>query len=77
MEFRLQNSGNIAEFRGGKATQTLETWSYRKWKHGHGDKETWRNVDMEKWRHGNMKLKYRGILKIYKKNQLENRSDFP
>jgi hypothetical protein len=64
MEFRLQNSGNIAEFRGGESYTdfrkkyrnycTLETWSYRKWKHGHGDKETWRNVDMEKWRHGDM-----------------------
>jgi hypothetical protein len=32
----------------------LETWNYGKWKYGHGDKETWRNVNMETWRNGDM-----------------------
>ncbi len=61
----MQNSGNIAEFRGESNTEfrkkyrnycTLEIWSYGKCKYEHGDKQTWRNVDMEteKWRNGDM-----------------------
>jgi hypothetical protein len=50
-----------------------------KWRHGHGEMETWRHGDMETWRHGDMDMETWTWRHKILKNQTENISqgNFP